>query len=125
MPLQRKNYLCIPEAVGPYVHAVAHQGILHISGLTAFATKAQAQETDLQAREIVSQISAIAEEQRVSLANLVKVTIFVTDLSALGELRSVLANAYGDHRPASSLVEVQKLFHPDLKIEIEATLALT
>ncbi|MGH0004148.1 RidA family protein [Pseudovibrio ascidiaceicola] len=51
-------------------------------------------------------------------------TIFVTDLSALGELRSVLVDVYGDHRPASSLVEVQKLFHPDLKNEIEATLTL-
>ncbi|WP_206599613.1 RidA family protein [Pseudovibrio sp. Ad46] len=74
---------------------------------------------------MVSQISAIAEEEGVSFANLIKVMIFVTDLSALGELRSVLVDAYGDHRPASSLVEVQKLFHPDLKIEIEATLALT
>lgn len=102
MPLQRKDYLCIPEAVGPYVNAVAHQGTLYVSGLTAFATKAQAQETDLQAREIVSQISAITEEEGLSLANLIKVTIFVTDLSALGELRSVLADAYSDHRPASS-----------------------
>ncbi|WP_425298446.1 hypothetical protein [Pseudovibrio ascidiaceicola] len=45
-------------------------------------------------------------------------------MSALGELRSVLVDLYGDHLPASSLVEVQKLFHPDLKIEIEATLTL-
>ncbi|WP_208978745.1 RidA family protein [Pseudovibrio denitrificans] len=111
-------------AVGPYVHAVAHQGTLHISGLTAFATGAQTQAADQQAKEILSQITAVAAEEGVSLANLVKVTIFVTDLTALGELRSVLADAYGDNRPASSLVEVQNLFHPDLKIEIEATLAL-
>ena len=124
MPLQRKTYYCLPEAVGPYVHAVAHQGTLHISGLTAFATDAQAQAADQQAKEILSQISAVAAEEGVSLTNLIKVTIFVTDLTALGELRSVLADAYGDNRPASSLVEVQNLFHPDLKIEIEATLAL-
>lgn len=124
MPLQRKTYACLPEAVGPYVHAVAHQNTLHISGLTAFATEAQTKLADEQAKVIIRQISAIAEQESVSLANLIKVTIFVTDLSALGELRSVLAEAYGDNRPASSLVEVQRLFHADLKIEIEATLAL-
>lgn len=74
---------------------MVHQGTLHISGLTAFATMAQVQETNLQASEIVSQISAIAEEEGVSFANLIKVMIFVADLSALGELRSVLADAYG------------------------------
>ena len=41
MTIERKNYPQLSEPVGPYVHAVKHQGVLYLSGLTAFGTSAQ------------------------------------------------------------------------------------
>jgi 2-iminobutanoate/2-iminopropanoate deaminase len=54
------------------------------------------------------------------MSSLLKVTIFITDFSQVGELRKVLVRHYEGHLPASSLVEVSKLFSPELNIEIEA-----
>lgn len=55
---------------------------------------------------------------------LIKVTIFITSFAEIDELRKVLYRNYGDHLPASSLVEVSRLFSPDLSIEIEAIFGL-
>lgn len=53
-----------------------------------------------------------------------KVTLFVTSFEDIDALRQVLFHYYGDHLPASSLVQVSALFSSDLKIEIEAVMAL-
>jgi enamine deaminase RidA (YjgF/YER057c/UK114 family) len=45
-------------------------------------------------------------------------------MSELGSLRELLFDFYGEYLPACSLVEVSKLIHPDLKVEIEITAAL-
>lgn len=124
MPLKRNNYEALPAAVGPYVHAVAHGDTLYLSGLIALGTPAQTGGIEEQTREILRQIEVVAEAEGVTLQNLIKVTMFVTNMKELGNLRQTLFDIYGVHLPASSLVEVQQLIHPDLKIEIEAVLAL-
>lgn len=58
------------------------------------------------------------------MQSLVKVTIFITDFADLGELREVLFKHYGKHLPASSLVQVNRLFSTDISIEVEAILAV-
>lgn len=77
-----------------------------------------------QAEAIFAQIHTIAAEEGITLQSLIKVTIFITSFDEIDALRKVLFHHFGDHLPASSLVEVSRLFSPDLHIEIEATLAL-
>jgi 2-iminobutanoate/2-iminopropanoate deaminase len=60
----------------------------------------------------------------VTLENLIKVTLFVSDMSEIEQLRETLFNVYAKHIPASSLIEINSLFCKDLKIEIEAIIAL-
>ncbi|ENR8891338.1 TPA: RidA family protein [Citrobacter koseri] len=122
--LVRKNYPQLGEVNAPYVHAVAHQGTLYISGLTAFGSEAQSGDVIAQASEIFRQLKVIATAEGITLDNLIKVTIFVTSIGSLKALRQVLYANYGESLPASSLVEVSALFSPDLHIEIEAVLAL-
>ncbi|RED46164.1 RidA family protein [Aestuariispira insulae] len=110
--------------VGPYSHAVCHNGFLFTSGFTAFGTDAQSKSISVQARAIFQQLEQIARDQKRSLADLVKVTIFVTDLAEIEPLRDFLRKAYPGIPPASSLVQITGLFSPDLKIEIEAVFAL-
>nr|MBA2815908.1 Glutamate dehydrogenase [Candidatus Pantoea persica] len=62
--------------------------------------------------------------EKTLLASLLKVTIFTTAFDYTVALREVLFRYYGAHLPASSLVEVSRLFSPDLHIEIEAIMAL-
>jgi 2-iminobutanoate/2-iminopropanoate deaminase len=77
-----------------------------------------------QAEVILLRLNQIASAEGVTLASLLKVTIFVTHLAELSELRAVLTRHYGDHPPASSLVQVAGLFSPNVSIEIEAQLAV-
>ncbi|WP_336794948.1 RidA family protein [Erwinia aphidicola] len=116
----RTNYPELGEVKAPYVHSVKHGDTLYISGLTAFGTTAQHQGIVEQAEEIFSQIRKIASAENLDFSALIKVTLFITSFDEINELRKVLYQNYGDYLPASSLVEVSRLFSPDLSIEIEA-----
>lgn len=122
--LIRKNYSELGQVKGPYVHAVKHNETLYISGLTAFGTASQGKCIADQAEEIFTQLHRIALAEKTSLSSLIKVTVFVTSLEDLEQLRIVLFRNFGEHLPASSLVQVTQLFSTDLNIEIEAILAL-
>ena len=124
MNLQRHNYESIGLPLGPYVHAVAHNHTLYTSGLTAFGTQHQQGDICEQAHAIFTQLEVIAKQQGTSLQKLIKVTIFVTDLSDINKLRDYLFECYGENLPASALIKIESLFSPDLLIEIEAILAL-
>lgn len=120
----RKNYPELGEVKAPYVHSVKHGNTLYISGLNAFGTAAQHAGIAEQAEEIFRQIKQIASAEGIDFSSLIKVTIFITSFDEVGELRKVLYQNYGDCLPASSLVEVSRLFSPELKIEIESVFAL-
>lgn len=122
--VQRKNYPELGEVKAPYVHAVKHNNTLWLSGLTAFGTPAQKAGIAEQAEAVFLQIKAIASAEGTDFSRLIKVTIFITSFAEIDALRQVLYRHYGDHLPASSLVEISRLFSPDLKIEIEAVFAL-
>lgn len=122
--IERKTYATLPAAVGPYSHAVKNGNTLYLSGFTAFGTEAQGQSLEKQANAILAQIKTVAVDEGTDMSSLLKVTIFITDFSQAGELRKVLSQHYEGHFPASSLVEVSRLFSPELNIEIEATFGL-
>ncbi|WP_020590710.1 RidA family protein [Kiloniella laminariae] len=124
MQLQRINLPELGLPVGPYVHAVRHQHTLYTSGFTAYGTAYQYGSLAEQTRGIFEQLLSIAEAQKTSLEGLVKVTIFVTDLERIAELRDCLMELYDGAVPASSLVKVDRLFSPELLIEVEAIFAL-
>ncbi len=125
MPLERINYPELGLPLGPYTHAVIQESTLYTSGFTAFGTPEQHAPIADQAKAIFSQLEIIAKAQGICLRHLVKVTIFVTDLSDIDALRRALVEIYSDHTPASSLIKIESLFAPELKIEIEAIFALS
>lgn len=124
MSLIRKNIEKLGLPVGPYTHAVVHGDTLYTSGFTAFGTDAQCGTASAQTRAVLGQLEILAEEFGRSLADLVKVTVFVTDPNDIPEIRTALTEAYGGAVPASSLVLISALFAPDLKLEIEAVFAV-
>ncbi len=122
--VERVTYESLPQIAGPYVHATKHNKTLYISGLTAYGTDAQVLSLTEQTKEILDQISTVLKAEGCAKTNLVKLTIFVRDISKLASIRELLFHFYDGHLPACSLVEVSKLIHPDLQIEIEAVVAL-
>lgn len=124
MSIQRINYPFLTPPVGPYCHAVKHNQTLYLSGLTAFGYPQQNDSTLEQIQCLYEQMQKIVECEGISLQNLIKVTLYVTDLSDMQCIRQSLLDYYGDHIPASTLVPVPMLFSPDINIEMEAILAL-
>lgn len=122
--LERKNYPALGNVSALYVHAVKHGDTLYVSGLTAFGSAAQGAGMAAQAEEIFRQMTIVAQAEGTDVASLIKVTIFITTFAEIAALREVLFRHYGDHLPASSLVEVSRLFSPDLQVEIEGIFAL-
>ena len=92
--------------------------------LTAYGTDAQLLNLTEQTKEVLYQITEVLRLENRLKSDLVRLTIFVRDISMLASIRELLFNFYEGHLPACSLVEVSKLIHPDLQVEIEAVVAL-
>ena len=122
--VQRINYERLPNTAGPHVHAAKHNDTLYVSGLTAFGTPAQKSPFIEQSQEVLAQISAILEQEKRSRSDIIKLTIFVRDISKLPHIREMLSDFHHGYLPACSMVEVSHLFDSDLLVSIEATIAL-
>lgn len=72
-----------------------------------------------QAEQVFKNLQAILAAHGASFANVIKATIYITDMSRLAEFNAVRAKYYGDAGPASALVEVSALVDPEWMIEVE------
>ena len=73
-----------------------------------------------QARGAFAAIKALVESQGGTMANVVKITTFVTDMGYRADFALVRQEFFEMKGPASTLVEISALAHPDWMIEIEA-----
>ncbi|HSK04868.1 MAG TPA: RidA family protein [Kofleriaceae bacterium] len=75
---------------------------------------------EAQTRQVFENLKAALAAAEATLADVVKITMFVTDISQLQTLRAVRDTYFTGAPPASSLVEVSRLVLPELMVEIEA-----
>jgi 2-iminobutanoate/2-iminopropanoate deaminase len=73
-----------------------------------------------QAREALRAIKALVEAAGGKLDNVVKLNTYLTDIRYRADLAPVREEFFGKKGPASTLVQVSALAHPDWLIEIEA-----
>lgn len=110
----------------PYSQALEVTGgnrMIFISGQLARADPERANHPgDLgrQAREIFANIDALLREAGASLADVVKITAFVTTLEGYADYTEIRREVFGDPLPTSSTVQVSSLVTPGCLIEIEA-----
>ena len=72
-----------------------------------------------QARAALAVIAAALADAGFRLADVVRVRVFVTDMSRAPEVLAVLGETFREIRPAATLVEVSALIEPSLAVEIE------
>ena len=120
MDFERKNYPKLSQPSGAFHHSVRSGNMLFIAGSTAGGTDAATGDIAAQTEAILDKFEHILAENGATLANVIKVTSFVTGLRegpAAGEVRlKRFAGAF----PASTQGQVAALVTPDLKIEIDA-----
>jgi 2-iminobutanoate/2-iminopropanoate deaminase len=73
-----------------------------------------------QTRQCIENLKAVLEAGGATLGNVVKVTVYVTDMEHLKTVHEVRAEYFKEKYPASTLVEVSRLTNQDCMIEIEA-----
>jgi enamine deaminase RidA (YjgF/YER057c/UK114 family) len=73
-----------------------------------------------QTRQAFASIKALVESAGGTLASVVKINTYVTDINTRPDYRAVREEFFGAKGPASTLVQVGALAHPDYLIEIEA-----
>jgi enamine deaminase RidA (YjgF/YER057c/UK114 family) len=99
------------------------QTILFLSGQVAYAPDggvACRGDFKGQARGAYEAIKALVESQGGTMENVIKITTYVTDLRYRLDLAPIREEFLGKKGPASTLVEISALAHPDWMIEIEA-----
>jgi len=115
--------------VNGYSHAVAFTGrMIAVSGqvpLDAAGQLVGPGDPLAQARQVFENLAAVLAAAGAALTDIVKLTVFLTDLADLAAFRQVRDEHFpADSPPASSLVQVSGLVHPGFRIEIEALAAL-
>jgi len=103
---------------------VAHaQTILFLSGQVAYTADGKPDcvgDFKGQARGAYAAIKALVESQGGTMANIVKTTTYLTDMKHRVDLAPVREEFFGKKSPASTMVQISALAHPDWMIEIEA-----
>ena len=78
----------------------------------------------LQTEQTLKNLQNVLEASGASLADVVKVTVFLRNMEQRDAVAQVRSRFFKDNLPASTLVEVTKLVHQDWLIEIEAVAAV-
>jgi len=110
-----------PPAAGPYSPAVRAGDWIVLAGQVGLdpATGKLADGVEAQARQVLANIAAVLGDCGATLQDVAKTLVFVTDLGDFATVNGTYAEAFGDHRPARSTVQVAGLPAGAL-VEIEA-----
>jgi len=73
-----------------------------------------------QARQVFSNLGDVLAHAGAAFADVVKVTVFLTDIDDRPRINPVRQEVFGETRPASTLVEVSRLALPGARLEIDA-----
>jgi 2-iminobutanoate/2-iminopropanoate deaminase len=113
-----------PKAIGPYSQAVSAGGFTFVSGQIAINPKTgdlmNASIKD-QAEQVLKNLIAICEEANGSLADIVKLTIYITNMNDFAVVNETMQKYFSEPYPARATVEVSAL-PLGVNVEMDAVL---
>ncbi|MBX3277102.1 MAG: Rid family detoxifying hydrolase [Acidobacteria bacterium] len=115
-----------PKPGGHYSQAIVHQGLVYVAGQLGVdprSAEPRAGTIEEQTELALANVSAILGAAGSDLSRVLKMTVYITDISLWGAVNQVYARILGDHRPARAIIPVRDL-HNGYQIEIEAVAAL-
>jgi 2-iminobutanoate/2-iminopropanoate deaminase len=114
-----------PIPKGHYSQAIEHNGVLYVSGQLAIDPKTDKPVVGTIGQEmeqIFRNFEAILFAANTTKEKVLKVNIYVSDISLWPEVNDIYSRFFGNHKPARAIVPVKKL-HYDLNIEMDAIVA--
>ena len=108
------------EPFSHYCHVVRADNRIWVSGMVGvdengFIPADTAPQFDI----ALTNVDAALHAAGANVQNVVKVTVFLTDVNDRGVINPARQRYFGEHRPASTLIGVSALAMPELKVEIE------
>ncbi len=110
-----------PQAIGPYSQAVQYGDLLFVSGqipINPESGKIITGSTKVQANKVLENLKNILDASGSSLNNVLRTTIYLTNLEDYSAVNEVYTLFFSDSQPARSTVQVSRL-PMDVQIEID------
>jgi 2-iminobutanoate/2-iminopropanoate deaminase len=111
-----------PAAIGPYAQAIEVNGLLFCSGqlpINPASGTIEVAGPSEQTMQVLLNLRAVLDAAGSSLSQVVKTTVFLTDMGEFPFMNKVYEEMFAGHKPARSTVEVSRL-PKNARIEIEA-----
>ena len=111
-----------PSAIGPYSQAIRIGEFLYTSGQIALNPENMEMMNDAIEEEtewVLKNLEAILKADGMSLAHVIKTTVYLTDLGEFAKVNKVYENFFGETKPARACVQVAAL-PKGAKVEIDA-----
>jgi len=112
-----------PKVYSQCIKVTGAQSIVFVAGQVPYDDKggvAYRGDFGAQARHVFGAIKAHVEAAGGTLANVVRIITYITDVRYRMDFRTIRTEFFGDHGPTSTMIEVSSLSHPDYMIEVEA-----
>lgn len=116
----------LQEPISHYTDAVRFNDLVFISGIAPFDENDRlvGEDAATQARQIFKNMRKILDAVGADFSDILKVTVFLTNVEDRTKINPVRQEFFGSSRPASTLVGVKELALPGMKVEIEAVVGL-
>ncbi|MGB5823052.1 MAG: RidA family protein [Proteocatella sp.] len=110
-----------PAAIGPYSQGKDIGSMVFTSGQLPINMETGFMEAEIKAatKASLDNVKAILEEAGLTMDDVVKTTVFISDMENFGEMNEVYSTFFGKNAPARSCVQVARL-PKDALVEIEA-----
>ena len=115
-----------PAAIGPYSQAIQWGDVVFISGQVAFIPSTTELNNDTfenEVNQVIDNLDAICKEAGGNLDNILKLSIFLTDLSNFDAVNNLMKQRFSEPFPARSTIEVSRL-PKNVNIEMDAILSI-
>lgn len=115
------------EPISHYTDAVRYGDLLFLSGvgpLDVAGNLVGGEDVAAQARQTLANMETVLTAVGASFADVLKVTVYLTDVRDRTAINPVRQEFFGDAKPASTLIGIAELAIPGMKIEIEAVVGL-
>lgn len=125
MPKQVPHLTNAPRPLAPYSVATEANGFVFISGQVALDRSGGPTPADVvdQTKLVMDNIGSILKDLGLGYADIVKTTVFLSDIGDFGRMNETYGSYFASEPPARSTFQVAALPGPEFKIEIEAVVA--
>jgi len=115
-----------PKPAGHYSQAIVHNNLVYVSGQLPIDPKTGEKRIgsiEEQTEQALKNLSEILKAAGANLNQVIKTTVYISDIELWDRVNAVYSRFFGEHRPARAVVPTRNL-HFGFQIEIEAIAAL-